>query len=932
MENEHVKEEGSKEKEKVEEKKTEKDKEKKSVQEKDIQEKTQEEKEEIITIKKSVQEVKKNLNKVSTFVLHHKAMFLLIIVLLITFLVRVGPLTLSVLDERAQERIDEEYGKRVQAGIQEEFPQATPKDVLLFSKQVLEKEKEKVEYKEKIEETSAYFKSLYQDNEGVTYLLGSDPPFWMRYVRNIVKTGHAYDELRDGKRWDTHMFAPRGREITRDVLLHPQIVARFYQVMSIFNPNSSLESIARFTPVILMLFCSVLLFFIVRVFAGDMGAFFAALFLGLAKPLILKTSVGFIDTDPYVILFPLFITFCCMRAYYASQAYKKIIYLSCAALGLGLFSITWKGWLYFPLILLTSLAVFLCWKLVVVKRAKASFFKDEEVKKIAFLMLVFGMAAFIFISFFYGFEQMMTIPLKLVKASQVESSTRFGELWPNVLTTVAELETIGIKKSMEQLGGNLVLGIALLGSVFFFFRKRTTIPLFWSIFFLIWTIISLYTITRGLRFLILAVPMIAFFFGYGTRTIYAHGKRWLHHELHMDKRIISVVLILILFLTMGIIPFPPFCAFGACNQAMEQKTGPLLDDSWMQTFTDIKQNTAKDAIITSWWDFGHWIKYGAERRVTFDGASQSRPQAYWVGKFFLTSSEKEAISILRMLDCSAELAYEDLNAILEDPLQSVNLIHQIILLEKEEARNVLQARGLTQEQQEHTLAQTHCDPPEAYVITSKDMINKADIWAHFGLWNFEKAFIWQELRNLPQEEAVKIMQEKLQYSQKKAEETYFTIQSFSNNNEANNWIAPWPEYGSIRICDEEEGLFFCTHPIENKQVQLIIDPVTEDAYVKASSGKVWPSRFVYSKGDEVIEKVYKGEKEKTMKGAIMVVRQSDGSLVSIASQPELATSMFTRLFIFNGQGLEHFTPFSHYSNVITAIDVKTWKVEWEGKP
>ena len=81
---------------------------------------------------------------------------------------------------------------------------------------------------------------------------------------------------------------------------------------------------------------------------------------------------------------------------------------------------------------------------------------------------------------------------------------------------------------------------------------------------------------------------------------------------------------------------------------------PGVHDAWWDTLTKIRETTPPDAIVTAWWDYGHWIKYVAERRVTSDGSTLSRRVAHWIGRMLLAPTEREAIGLLRMLDCGSD--------------------------------------------------------------------------------------------------------------------------------------------------------------------------------------------------------------------------------------------------------------------------------------
>ena len=74
------------------------------------------------------------------------------------------------------------------------------------------------------------------------------------------------------------------------------------------------------------------------------------------------------------------------------------------------------------------------------------------------------------------------------------------------------------------------------------------------------------------------------------------------------------------------------------------------------------------------------------------------------------------------------------------------------------------------------------------------MVGKAGVWAHFGSWNFERADIWNTLRKEDANTAIAYMMKNFNYSEQKAEGLYYDMQAINGDQEANNWIAPWPNY------------------------------------------------------------------------------------------------------------------------------------------
>jgi len=81
---------------------------------------------------------------------------------------------------------------------------------------------------------------------------------------------------------------------------------------------------------------------------------------------------------------------------------------------------------------------------------------------------------------------------------------------------------------------------------------------------------------------------------------------------------------------------------------------PALDADWQQSLLWLKENSNKTSFydfpnespqysVMSWWDYGNWILFLAERPVVTNNF-----QAGWLdaAKFYLSESEEEAVAIL----------------------------------------------------------------------------------------------------------------------------------------------------------------------------------------------------------------------------------------------------------------------------------------------
>ena len=314
----------------------------------------------------------------------------------------------------------------------------------------------------------------------------------------------------------------------------------------------------------------------------------------------------------------------------------------------------------------------------------------------------------------------------------------------------------------------------------------------------------------------------------------------------------------------------------------------------------------------------------ADRAVTFDGAHQTSPMAHWIGRVLSTDDEEEAIAVLRMLDCGSIMGHKTLfHQLNDDVIKTINLFKQLIMINnKEDARRFLQKNNISDP--DVLLKYTHCNPPENYFITSEDMVQKAGVWSHFGLWNFEKAYLWMYLKNKDKNRAINEMKEKFNYTQERAEQTYFELISIKEEGEANGWISPWPGYISgFDGCNEQNEMILCSNG-------AFVNKTTNDAFVRVEQGIARPRFLSYI--DKKTKEFRTKEFTNSPAGiALILVPTGEKTYRSVLASPEHAKSMFTRLFFMEGHGLKYFKHFRTENQIVGGGKITVWKIDWEGK-
>jgi len=294
----------------------------------------------------------------------------------------------------------------------------------------------------------------------------------------------------------------------------------------------------------------------------------------------------------------------------------------------------------------------------------------------------------------------------------------------------------------------------------------------------------------------------------------------------------------------------------------------------------------------------------------------------------LTGNETEAIAILRMLDCGGNTAYDRINNRLDDPIRSVELVKEIILLDIDGARVRLSKIFEDESFVDDLLKRTHCQPPENFFIASQDMIGKSGVWSHFGSWNFDKAWIWINIRKKSLQEGTQMLIDKFNMTGDEASEIYYEIQSLEGGRDANDWISPWPSYMSgLSSCKQSGPQLTPVFTCSNGAIINMTDLEDIHVSIQTNQGTVSPSAFVYPVASG-IRKVEFDDKNMAPY-AVALIAENNGYR-SVIMDKALADSMFTRMFFYSGQGLEYFSLFD-FRTSFTGDNIFVYKVDWDGK-
>ena len=872
------------------------------------QEKESESKEEEISI---------DWKPVFNFAKKYGYLLLILIPIYLSIYIRMLPEDVPATDRWASDSVYNNLRGNVRNQINQQYPNLPDQN----KEELVEREmnnfvdQNKKQINEQIKATSEFFKEQYRDEEGKTYMPDIDPYFWYRYANNIINTGMPSDEVIDGRAMDNYQLAPLGRSIARDIF-HAYFLAYFHKFTNFFSRGITLMRTMSYYPVIISALSVLFAFVIGKKIAGNVGGFFSALMLASNQSFIGRTLFGHADSDAWVVFFPLIITLLFIESINSKSTIKLAISATLAGVCIGLFSYTWGGWWYIFDFLLGVAGITFIYLLIVYRKDLQLNFKiffNDRIKNLVLASIIFFFASLIFVVVFRNFDIFLAA-FKPFGLSKIKAPVHYT-LWPNVLTTVAELNPGSLDQVVGSVGGKIIWLIGLLGILLALLKRdnQGKLDIKYSLLLAFWLIATTYATILGIRFSLLVAPAFAIAFGTALGMSYIYISKWASKGLHIHKTITNIILIVV-FLTFYIQPVT-----GSINAAKSDI--PLINDAWYNSLQTINQNSTSSAIITSWWDFGHHFKALADRRVTFDGTTQTDAVAHWVGRFFSTNDEDEAVGILRMLDCGGGRAAKVLNTYNEENTrESVNLLKEIIFLDKADAEIKLKEYGLDEAQKDEIIQYTHCQPPEGYIIASNDMIGKSGVWGHFGAWNFEKADMWFNVRNFENKKAIEYMMENFNYSKNKAESLYSEVIGIKSNNDANTWIAPWPGYGGTSGCSRSEDNYSlgCDNGFQ-------INLTNFNIQANSDQGIVHPNEFAYlNENNEIkIDKYLENNI-----GAGLTLVEEDGSYELVISSPEITGGMFTRMFHMGGSGLKHFELIDHQRGA-TGTEIYVYKVKWK---
>jgi asparagine N-glycosylation enzyme membrane subunit Stt3 len=165
-----------------------------------------------------------------------------------------------------------------------------------------------------------------------------------------------------------------------------------------------------------------------------------------------------------------------------------------------------------------------------------------------------------------------------------------------------------------------------------------------------WFLGALFLSYGGPRFVMLMVPPFAITFGVTLGRL----QNWLNARICLLRQTVAWFLRPALFVIMTAVLIVPVGQGYATARAYL----PKMNTACWTTLSALSQQSPPNAIVNTWWDYGYWVKYVAQRHVNNDGGSLRTHITYWTARALAAPSERESAGLLRMIDCGSDATPE----------------------------------------------------------------------------------------------------------------------------------------------------------------------------------------------------------------------------------------------------------------------------------
>lgn len=712
------------------------------------------------------------------------------------------------------------------------------------------------------------------------YLPGADPYYYYHLTKNLLSRGKLSEKISNGKFFDPLMTAPLGS--WRNFEIHPYTGFLLYKMLHTFSKNITLYSAVAIVPLALYLFC--MLPFILSCLClrtPPKILLISCIFFALSPIFIQRSCIGWYDTDPYNVMFPL------AALFFLSKIFKepeKLIWAISLSLVTGIFSVFWQGWLILTILVLAALLAGCLFNI----------FTKKNPRPILIVSAIYLLCAAAITALLITPRGLATSLSEVLEIARKFSFMDFN-IWPDVFLTIGELKRASLLKIMYLSGGPVFVFFAIWGFFVLLLKRDKTIPFEFKISICLFTLAFAIMSSKGERFSIFFIGPASLCFAAGLNSIFRSLRNKLLFISKGNRHIVRISLVSFLFL-LSVSPI-------TMAHITSLRINPIFNEVWDAALTRLNSLSPKNSIINSWWPPGHFIRAIAERGVTFDGATPEVPQSFWIARFFMSDNENSALGIIRMLNTSGNKAVEFLVSEGFPLDKAVEIIEKLV---SSDAPGALEKAGnfLPKDKAEYLVSLTHGAPPPSFCFVYNDLIKNVLGMHYVDQWDFTKAISVRE-RTSPLSSGEKI---------------------FTRGTKENIDLM-WKISGGLVYIGEEsfqtrekDGVIFFYNGVSLNTSEMT-------ANISSLEGQISGTP------ESIILPVSGGLSEKKMENAmlklsILFIRRPEGRSSCIVAPSRVLRSVIFRLYYLNGLGLPRFEPFILEEEASLNTKIMVYKVNW----
>lgn len=630
------------------------------------------------------------------------------------------------------------------------------------------------------------------DGREYPYAFGYDSYAWLRQARNRVRTGSPCDTIVDGSCRDTFTLAPVGAKMSYEHSPHVLAIDLLHRAVRFFRPAHPLPASAFLVTLIVGALGVPPAFAIGRRLAGSLGGLAAALLVGL-NPVFLVRS-GTLDNDVWNVVLPLYVAAATIAAMGEQHIRRQAVYAAAAAVALGLHALIWRGWVFSFAVVVAALAANTAVaSLRMLLRSRTQRGRDDDLRRAVGALACFAVISFaaaVAIAATAGVGRVLDHARSLI--AEADTAMRPADAapsWPDAIATVGELIRPDLRRIADMTGGTAYFFVGWLGMVLLLLPRKgwqgwhfallvganyayryllvggtpsrgwlivlLALPLLvavvaqarneepaadtsradpGAVYTITWFLAALFLAFDGVRFVMLLAAPFGIACGVAIGRLYEWTDRFLA-RFPGNRAVPRAAAFCVLCL--ALIPPLRFAERAVRGQR------PKVNDAWAETLGKIRAEAPREAIVHTWWPYGYFASYFAERAVSVDGGSLPTHVPHWIGKAFLTDDEDEAAGLFRMLGCGSDAtpheekergAYHRILSWRRDRVATYALLVDLVRLERSAAEAKLTELGAPAARRDIILAATHCVPPPSYLVLSNELTSTTG-WVQLGAWS-----------------------------------------------------------------------------------------------------------------------------------------------------------------------------------------------------